>query len=305
MADALVAPLAVSFWCSGGSGGPWRWIYTPYIGVWLLVLLAGGVYVFWHRHDRRSGGSVVRHRLQTRRALQFAAGLLLFAAITDWPLGPLGAGYLASVAMVRFLLISFVVTPLLLLGTPPWLLRRTVGHPRVRPVAKIVLSWPFGMIAFNLVLVVTHLPMVVDTVKVSQIGSFAMDMAWVTAGLLMWWPVLSPLAELPPIRDPQRMLYLFGQSLVPTLPASFLTFSTFPMYRLYELAPPVWLGYDVVGDQRIAGLLMKIGGGFFLWIVIAVIFFRWAGREERGDAQETQMSWEELERGLDRYDLRP
>lgn len=300
MADLI----AVSFWCSGGTGLPWQWSYTPYVGVWLFVLLFGGVYVFLHRHDRRTGGSVSRHRLQTRRAVQFGAGLLLLAAISDWPLGPLGAGYLASVSMLRYLLFTFAIAPLLLLGTPPWLLRRTVGQPRLRPVMKAVLSWPFAMLQFNAVMVVTHLPPVVDGLKTTQLGSFGMDMAWLVSALVMWWPVLSPLAELPPIADPQRMLYLFGQSIIPTVPASFLTFSQFPLYRLYELAPPLFTGYSSVGDQRIAGLAMKIGGGLFLWAVIAVIFFRWASREDQQDRGGARLSWEELERGLDQFDLR-
>ena len=42
----------------------------------------------------------------------------------------------------------------------------------------------------------------------------------------MWWPVVSPLPEMPPLAPPGQMLYLFLQSLVPTIPASFLTFGT-------------------------------------------------------------------------------
>ena len=34
-------------------------------------------------------------------------------------------------------------------------------------------------------------------------------------------------------------------------------------------------------DQLVAGLIMKIGGGLLLWGVITVIFFKWAGTEER------------------------
>jgi hypothetical protein len=38
---------------------------------------------------------------------------------------------------------------------------------------------------------------------------------------------------------------------------------------------------DVVTDQLVAGLIMKLVGGLILWIVIATVFFRWARREER------------------------
>ena len=65
---------------------------------------------------------------------------------------------------------------------------------------------------------------------------------------------------------------------LPTVPASFFTFSRFPIYGLYELAPRVY-GIDAVTDQRVAGLLMKIGGGLILFTVMSVMFFRWHARE--------------------------
>ena len=41
---------------------------------------------------------------------------------------------------------------------------------------------------------------------------------------------------------------------------------------------------------------MKIGGGLLLWLVIAVIFFRWAGEEDRRIAARRQ--WQDLDRQL-------
>jgi hypothetical protein len=42
---------------------------------------------------------------------------------------------------------------------------------------------------------------------------------------------------------------------------------------------------DPVTDQTIAGIVMKLGGGFILWITIAVIWFRWTAEERE---------WEEI-----------
>ena len=53
----------------------------------------------------------------------------------------------------------------------------------------------------------------------------------------MWWPVVSPLPEMPPLSAPGQMLYLFLQSLAPTIPASFLTFGTPPLYPVYAGVP--------------------------------------------------------------------
>jgi putative membrane protein len=107
--------------------------------------------------------------------------------------------------------------------------------------------------------------------------------------------VVSPLPEMPPLAAPLQMLYLFLQSLVPTIPASFLTFGTSPLYPVYAGFPRI-AGIDVLTDQLLAGLTMKIVGGFILWGVIAVIFFRWAAREERDGMDAT--SWRDVDRDV-------
>jgi putative membrane protein len=76
------------------------------------------------------------------------------------------------------------------------------------------------------------------------------------------------------------MVYLFLQSLVPTIPASFLTFGHTALYPVYAGFPRIW-GVSPLTDQLIAGLIMKIVGGLLLWGVIAAIFFRWYEQEQR------------------------
>ena len=94
-------------------------------------------------------------------------------------------------------------------------------------------------------------------------------MLLVCSALVMWWPVLSPLPEMPPLPAPGQMLYLFLQSLAPTIPASFLTFGTRPLYPVYATFPRI-SGFGVLTDQLIAGLIMKLVGGLILWGFIAV-----------------------------------
>jgi putative membrane protein len=76
------------------------------------------------------------------------------------------------------------------------------------------------------------------------------------------------------------MLYLFFQSLAPTIPASFLTFGHTPLYPVYATFPRIW-GISPLDDQLIAGLTMKLGGGAILWGFIIAIWFRGYARDER------------------------
>jgi cytochrome c oxidase assembly factor CtaG len=298
---------AISWWCSGTLGKPWTWQYRPLVGVWLLAGVVGGLYALAiHRHHAATGVAAPATR---HYAMRFAAGLALLVLSSEWPLGPLGAGYLASVGALRTLLLTFGVAPLLLVGTPPWMLRSVLrvqpDNDRPNPVLRIaqVLTFPWvAFLLFNVLLVVTQLPPVVDALKVTQLGSFAMDLTWLAASVIVWVPLVRPIPELGGLGDPMRLLYLFGLSVLPTVPASFLTFSRFPLYRLYELAPRVFESLDPVVDQQIAGLGLKIGGGIILWAVIGVLFFRWAAREQ-ADAVPS-VSWSQFERDLERFDLR-
>ena len=67
--------------------------------------------------------------------------------------------------------------------------------------------------------------------------------------------------------------------MIPTVPASFLTFGTKPLYHVYATFPRLW-GISALTDMQVAGLIMKIGAGILIWGVITIVFFRWQRREE-------------------------
>mgnify|MGYP001812803425 FL=1 len=108
---------------------------------------------------------------------------------------------------------------------------------------------------------------------------FAHAVLFVSA-ILMWWPVMDPIPETKTLAPFGKMGYLFLQSLVPTIPASFMTLGESPLYEIYTTFPRLW-GMDVMTDQIIAGLIMKIGGGLILWVAIAWVFFSWYDNEQQ------------------------
>jgi putative membrane protein len=205
-------------------------------------------------------------------------GLLLLWVGLDWPVGALAAGYLLSIKTLQYLLIGYIAPGLMLLGTPRWLLRRLI-RGRVRFAVARALTRPLIPLAVaNAVLVATHLPVVVDSLSGSQLWTFVLDLVVIAAGFIFWWPALGRLPELRPMSYGGRIGYLGLNLFVPTVPASFFTFSPFPIYALYELAPRV-SGISAVADQRVAGLVMKTLGGALLFGVMSVLFFRWYRHE--------------------------
>ncbi len=266
----------VIWWCSA-QGTPWSWSWQAYPGAWLFVAALVAGYVLAARRLGDRGGGAAPHRV-----LSFAAGAVLLWIVVDWPVGPLGAGYLASVNMGRYLVFALIAPPLLIHGLPPHALRALLA-PRWAMRAARRLSHPLIAFAiFNITMLATHLPETVDAVGGSQLGSFAVDMAWLASGLVFWWPVLAPLPELEPLPYPGRIVYLIANVFIPTVPAAFLTFSDYPLYALYELAPPVGR-LSTVEDQQLAGLAMKIAGGMIIFATASVLFFRWHAVEERAE----------------------
>jgi putative membrane protein len=151
------------------------------------------------------------------------------------------------------------------------------------------------------VIAISHWPALVDLALRYELVHLAVHIVLVGTALAMWWPVVAPLPEFPRLSDPGKMIYLFGQSILPTVPASFLTFADGPIYEFYANAPRLW-GVSVVGDQQVAGLIMKIGGGLLLWSVIAVLFFKWSAKEEKQSSEE--LAWEDFEAELRAHDMR-
>ncbi|MDQ4069244.1 MAG: cytochrome c oxidase assembly protein [Actinomycetota bacterium] len=262
--------------------------------MWGLIAAFGLLYWVSVRKERRQRpGETVVSRFQMA---SFAGGLGVMWLASDWPMHDVAEGYLYSVHMVQHLLLTLVVALLLLVGTPAWMARRLLGRGRLlRAVRSLSRPVP-GLIQFNLILVLSHWPVVVEATVRYHFLHFVAHAVLLTSAVLMWMPVASPLPEIPRIKPPAQMLYLFLQTIVPTVPASFLTFNHQPLYRIYAEFPRLW-GISALTDQQTAGLIMKIVGGLFLWAVIAVIFFRWYADEERR-AKDDILLWDDVEQEL-------
>ncbi len=251
---------------------PWH----LHLDVWLFFVTAAAMYVIaCRRHEARTGQSTPRGR-----RLLFFGGLGLLWLASDWPMHDLSEDYLYSAHMVQHMVFTLVAAPLLITGMPAWMWRSLLAPAPVRRVFAFCVKPVMALVIFNGVLLFTHWPSVVEAAVGSEPAHFFLHVLAVGSGIVMWWPVVSPLPELPPISPPAQMLYLFFQSLAPTIPASFLTFGHRPLYQIYETFPRIW-GISALSDQMAAGLIMKIAGGLILWGVIAAVFFRWADREQR------------------------
>ncbi len=241
---------------------------------WILLAYLAAV-------RRRVPAGPVERGERRRRIVLFSSGMAVLVLGAGWPIHDLAEGYLYSVHMVQHMLFTLVAAPLIVAGVPAWMWR-TLLRPKMLGGAFGFLTRPVvALIAFNGLLLFTHWPAAVDASVRSELLHFGLHAVIFGSAIVVWWPVLSPLPERPALALPAQMMYLFVQSLAPTIPASFLTFGKTLLYPVYGTFPRIW-GLSALDDQLIAGLLMKIGGGLILWGFIGTIFFTWAARERDG-----------------------
>ena len=104
------------------------------------------------------------------------------------------------------------------------------------------------------------------------------------AGLLYWWPLLSPSRTFPPIPYGSRMIYLFSVLIAMTPVFAYITFSPEVLYPTYEYAPRLFPDFTPGEDQLAAGVSMKLVGLAVALAAFGVCFFRWSKSDAQGKA---------------------
>ena len=253
--------------------------WQPHPDVWLIVgLLVAAYAVAVTRVGPRyvMPGHAAVSRVQI---MCFGCGAAAVLVASDYPIHDLAERYLFSIHMVQHLVYSLVAAPLLLLGTPTWMARALLSPPGVMRAMRWLARFFPATVLYNAVVVFTHVPATVDVALRYAVVHFALHTLILLSSVVVWMPILSPLPEVPRLYPPLAMFYLFLQSVVPTVPASFLTFGKTPLYHVYATFPRLW-GITALTDMQAAGLIMKIAAGILIWGIITIVFFRWFRREE-------------------------
>lgn len=262
------------------------WAFHAHVDTWFVVAVAGASY--WYAL-RRVGTRVLGPRatvVTRRQVLCFATGLLAIEVASDWPIHDLAENYLFSAHMLQHMLISLIAPPLLLLGMPAWLVRRLLRAPWAAGTVRVMARPVVAGLTFNAVIAISHAPFWVNGTLEHHYLHFWAHLLLFTSAMFMWFPVVNRLEEFPTLTAPGRMIYLFLQSIIPNVPAAFLVMSDGVVYRFYAHVPHPIPGFSAINDQQLAGAIMKVGGTFYLWGIITVVFFRWAALHYRAGAAE-------------------
>jgi putative membrane protein len=250
---------------------PWSFQWHPEVIV--LVACLTGSYVYLVRGIGPSAVAAGGTPITRRNVGCFVLAMVTLWAASDWPIHDIGEGYLYSIHMLQHMMLAYFLPPLVLLATPEWLLRALIGRDRLYRVVRWLCHPVVAALIFNVAVVVSHIPGVVNASVANGPLHYGVHLLVVCTALLMWMPVCGPIPEFR-IGNVGKMVYLFLQSVVPTVPAAWLTFAEGAVYRPYGEQPVRVWGLTVTDDQQLAGAIMKTGGSIFLWTIIVFIWFK-------------------------------
>ncbi|MFN8627868.1 MAG: cytochrome c oxidase assembly protein [Candidatus Binatia bacterium] len=240
-------------------------------GVLICALLYGGA--LWRGRHRR---------VPLSQVAAFAGALATIFLALDGPVDALADDRLFSAHMLQHLLLALAMPPLLLLGTPAWMLRPLLRWRAVKWLAKF-LTYPIvAFTLYNGFLAAIHTPPIFEQMVRDETTHIAMHLALMITGTIMWWPLLSPLPELPRLTYPAQTLYLFLLLIPMAAVSAPIALASQVIYPWY-LEGPHPGGLTPLADQVLGGLLMWVGAGLYFMCVFSIMFFRWAQREDRDE----------------------
>ena len=255
---------------------PYEWAWSLHPSVIIGTGLLGALYFYG------VGPYARRHGLPRATPGQigsFCASLVVLLVALNGPVHDLSDYYLFSVHMIQHLVLTLVFPPLLLAGTPSWLLRPLLKRPALLGAARALTRPLVAAAVFSASIAVWHVGVFYDVMMRSHDVHIATHLLFLVTATLMWWPVMGPAPELPRLPSGLAMLYLFLVGIPMQIVAALITFADEVLYPWYVSAPRTW-GLSPLDDQQLGGLLMWIPGNLWLFAAIGVLFFKWAREEE-------------------------
>ncbi len=214
----------------------------------------------------------------TGQTIAFLSGtLIMFLALVS-PLDELGDSYLFSAHMVQHLCLTILGPPLLLLGTPEWMVKPALRNKVIFKVAKVLTYPVVAFVLYNADFWLWHAPPLYNATLENQTIHILEHLTFIVFGLLYWWPIFSPSKDLPRLTFGGQILYLFVSGMPSVLLGAGLTFSP-PLYAPYIAAPRIW-GISAATDQQLGGLIMWVPVSIFYIVIMSVLFIRWMLQQE-------------------------
>ncbi|MES2693331.1 MAG: cytochrome c oxidase assembly protein [Verrucomicrobiota bacterium] len=251
----------------------WRhWHNEPYLigGLvflgWLWAILAG---------PQRARLAPAGAPFPGWHAFRFYLALFIFYLAVGSPLDQIGERFLFSAHMAQHQLLVYPAAILFLLGIPHWMIDPVFRVPVLKKLSRFFTHPLTCTLVYTVVIGLWHAPSLYDWALRDKTVHVIEHITFFGAGVLYWWPMLSPSRVLPPANHGVQMLYLLAVIITMTPVFAYLTFSQDILYPTYEFAPRIIPDFTPAQDQLLAGVMMKIIGMSVAMGAFAVSFYRW------------------------------
>ncbi len=262
-----------------------NWSFDPVVVVLALTALAHEIGL--RRLNRRSRPVAARRR--RRRSWAFYGGLAALALAIVSPLDYWSSSYF-YVHMLDHLVLSLGAPALLVAGAPwiPLLFALPVGPRRavsrtllrskslawLRAVGRFVRQPLFAVVAFNVVMLGWHIPVLFDWAETNAVAHiWLMHTSFMVVGVLFWMQLI-PSHPLRPARGPlwQAGALLLTNLLMTLLAMSMTILSSHSWYTVYDHVPGVTLA--PFADQQIGGAILWVCGDFWALPSLLIVLRR-------------------------------
>ena len=230
-----------------------------------------------------------------KRVIYFAVGWLTLVLALVSPLDTLGRYYLFSAHTIQLLVITTLSAPFLLLGLPERLVELLLPLRALREATRALLFPVIAAAAFNIIVIVWHVGPLYEQGLRDNATHDLESLSLLVAGVLTWWPLLTPLERHGRMARPFQMLYLMLESLPLDIFGVAAIFALGPFYPTYVAAPRVIPALSASADQALAGALLAVPGNILDTILLSVVFFTWIGRMERAQREHERALYAEVD----------
>jgi putative membrane protein len=224
--------------------------------LFLLVYL-GAAYGPLRRLYKKPGSVIAS------RWVSFTVGCVVLYLSFGGPLDYLSDNFLFSAHMLQHMIEILLMTPLLMYGTPYWMVEPIVQLPFLRRLFTVWLNPIVSAVVFNVILNLFHLPALYDLALANDPFHLFEHFCFFVISIFLWGAYRRLSAG-------KRLLFLLlSYNLMMPL-VIFMIIARYPWYTYYTHQPRLYIWLTPLGDQQLGAIIMAVTMmGVYLYLGIS------------------------------------
>ena len=255
--------------------------------------------------------------LKKSEAINFILFVISYYIIKGSPIDLLGH-IMFTMHMTQMAFLLLLVPIFFIKGIPGWVWKIVVEAPIVRTIFNIFTKPLVAIILFTGLFSVYHLPLVFDTIKLNEALHMLYTMILFLSAIFMYWPLINQIDNQSEMNNMSKLAYIAGNAVLITPACALIIFASGPMYGTYSdsemwmkamalcvpsdtlsnlslSGPELFSNMDLVSDQQVGGVLMKIIQEIIFGVILFRIFRKWWDTERTSQEEITENALKEFQ----------